>query len=360
MVQKKLFPDLAESEVEAEPPASRLGEVRVVRPVRNQIQMVMQDLDATLPQDHSARAIWDMLERLDLSGFYASIQSVVGGPGRPASDPAVLLGLWVYATAEGVGSARKLARLCGEHDGFRWLCGGVPVDYHLLSDFRSEHQQAMDELLTKIVGVLMSEELVSLKEVAQDGVRVRASAGSGSFRRKERLEQHLEAARDQVRRLAQEREHPDTGESKRERAAQERAGRERVERVVPKVIEVFRLKAVVPVHQRGTRLVLRVPVTMRLHGGDPGRPPESLGGQPFRLAPPAIRTQARAARHARGASVEIVDVPGRVLGERVGRRDTQPVSVRGWRVRRQVSREVGPGVRPRDAPRATVGPVQTP
>ena len=153
---------------------------------------------------------------MDLSGFYASIQSVVGGPGRPASDPAVLLSLWVYGTVEGVGSARKLGRLCQEHDGFRWLCGGVPVDYHLLSDFRTEHQQVMDELLTRIVGVLMAEELVSLKEVAQDGVRVRASAGSGSFRRKERLEQHLEAAREQVRRLSEEREHPDPGESKRE------------------------------------------------------------------------------------------------------------------------------------------------
>ena len=225
------FGELPESEPKAEVSATRADEVRVVRPVRNQLQMVMQDLDGTLPQDHPARAIWDMLERLDLGRFYASIQSVQGGPGRPASDPAVLLGLWVYATVEGVGSARKLSRLCQEHDGFRWLCGGVPVDYHLLSDFRSEHQEALDELLTQIVGVLMAEELLDLKEVAQDGVRVRASAGSGSFRRRERLEQHLEAAREQVGRLAEEREHPDRGVSKRERAARERVGRERVERV---------------------------------------------------------------------------------------------------------------------------------
>ena len=225
------FPELPESEAKTGVGATRPDETRVVRPVRNQLQMVMQDLDASLPQDHPARAIWDMLEQLDLSGFYASIQSVRGGPGRPASDPAVLLGLWVYATVEGVGSARKLSRLCQEHDGFRWLRGGVPVDYHLLSDFRTEHQQALDELLTQIVGVLMAEELVDLKEVAQDGVRVRASAGSGSFRRKERLEQHLRGAREQVRRLADQREHPDRGESKRERAAMERAGRERLLRV---------------------------------------------------------------------------------------------------------------------------------
>ena len=225
------FPDLVDAGLKAEAPATRPDEARVVRPVRNQVQMVMQDLDASLPQDHPARAIWDMLERLDLGRFYVSIQSVQGGPGRPASDPAVLLGLWVYATVEGVGSARKLARLCQEHDGFRWLCGGVPVDYHLLSDFRREQREALDELLTQIVGVLMAEELVELKEVAQDGVRVRASAGSGSFRRKERLEQHLEAARGQVRRLADQREHPDPGVSKRERAARERAARERLEGV---------------------------------------------------------------------------------------------------------------------------------
>ncbi len=199
--ERMLFADLAESEPKSEPLGTRAEEARVVRPVRNQLQMVMQDLDATLRPDHPARAIWDMLERLDLGRFYASIQSVQGGPGRPASDPAVLLGLWVYATVEGVGSARKLARLCEEHDGVRGLRGGVPVDYHLLSDFRTEHQEALDELLTQIVGVLMAEELVELKEVAQDGVRVRASAGSGSFRRKERLEQHLEGAREQVRRL---------------------------------------------------------------------------------------------------------------------------------------------------------------
>ena len=123
--------------------------------MRNQIQMVMQDLDATLGQDHPARAIWSasggwsgwtLVDFMRLSSRLCPPQA----DGRPASDPAVLLGLWVYATSEGVGSARKLARLCREHDGFRWLCGGVPVDYHLLSDFRSEYQQAMDELLTQI------------------------------------------------------------------------------------------------------------------------------------------------------------------------------------------------------------------
>ncbi len=141
MEQTSLFPELGKGSERKGIEPTRREDARVRRPVRNQIQMVIQDLEATLPEDHQARAIWDFLERLDLSAFYASIQAVQGSPGRPASDPQVLLALWVYATVEGVGSARKLARLCREHDAFRWLCGGVPVDYHLLSDFRVEHKK---------------------------------------------------------------------------------------------------------------------------------------------------------------------------------------------------------------------------
>ena len=231
MEQTSWFSDLPEMGVRVPVGPTRREEARVVRPVRNQIQFLMQDLDATLAEEHQVRAIWDFLDRLDLSAFYASIQAVEGGPGRPASDPQVLLALWVYATVEGVGSARKLDRLCREHDAFRWLCGGVPVDYHLLSDFRGEHQEALNELLTQIVATLMAENLVTLEEVAQDGMRVRASAGSGSFRRKAGLEECLEVAQARVGRLAKEREHPDPGVTRRERAARERAAQERLERV---------------------------------------------------------------------------------------------------------------------------------
>lgn len=231
MEQTSWFPDMPECGEGRSVEPTRPQDTRVVRPVRNQVQFLMQDLDATLPEDHQARVIWDFLDRLDLSAFYASIQAVQGGPGRPASDPQVLLALWVYATVEGVGSARKLARLCREHDAFRWLCGGVPVDYHLLSDFRREHQEALDELLTQIVATLMAQGLVTLAEVAQDGMRVRASAGASSFRREKSLKGCLEKAQEQVERLAKEREHPDPGVTRRERAARERAAQERLERV---------------------------------------------------------------------------------------------------------------------------------
>jgi len=190
-----------------------------------------RDLDSLLTEEHPARAIWALLEGLELSAFYAAIKAVLDRPGHPATDPRVLLALWVYATVEGVGSARRLARLSDEHDAYRWLRGGAPINYHMLSDFRVAHQAALDDLLTQIVASLMAAEAVTLQQVAQDGMRVRASAGAASFRRRQTLETCLGAARERVERLAQEREHPDPGVSQRERAARERGARERLARV---------------------------------------------------------------------------------------------------------------------------------
>lgn len=206
-------------------------QARVLRPMRQQLQWVPLDMEKTVAQDHPVRAIWDILENLDLSAFYASIKAVLDRPGRPTTDPKVLLALWLLAVVDEVGSARKLARLCEEHDAYRWLCGGVPINYHMLSDFRVAHQKALDDLLTQIVGSLMAAGAVTLERVAQDGMRVRASAGASSFRRKQTLEDCLKEARSKVEKLANEREHPDPGISQREQKARERVARERVQRV---------------------------------------------------------------------------------------------------------------------------------
>ncbi len=210
---------------------TRPEEARVVRADRQQLQWAATDLESLLSQDHAARVIWGFLDELDLSAFYGAIKAVANRPGRPTTDPQVLLALWLLATVESVGSARRLARLCEEHDAYRWLCGGVPINYHMLSDFRVDHQQALDDLLSQIVASLMAAGAVKLERVAQDGMRVRASAGASSFRRKKGLEACLEVARAQVERLAQEREHPDPGVTRRQQAARERAAREREDRV---------------------------------------------------------------------------------------------------------------------------------
>ena len=231
MTQSPLFPLPEPRALDAVSPTAP-EHARVLRPKRNQLAWMPRDLDAALAPDHAARAIWDFLNQLDLSAFYGAIKAVLDGPGRPTTDPRVLLALWLLATTEGIGSARQLARLCEEHDAYRWLCGGVPINYHMLADFRVAQRAALDDLLSQIVASLMAAGAVTLERVAQDGMRVRASAGASSFRRKDTLDACLEEARAQVARLVQEREEPDPrGVSARQQAARERAARERVERV---------------------------------------------------------------------------------------------------------------------------------
>src|SRR3954452_24765581 len=136
--------------------------------------MPLEDL---LDSDHQARLVWDFCSGLDLAPLYDQIRSRVGGPGHPAIDPRLCVALWLYATLEGVGSARALAWLCSHHHAFRWICGGVSVNHHTLSDFRVGHDDLLDRLLTHSVAVLREEGLVDLNRVAHDGMRVRASAG---------------------------------------------------------------------------------------------------------------------------------------------------------------------------------------
>ena len=207
------------------------GKPRLRVPIRNQIEMQWVSLDEALDSDHQVRIVWAAVCRLDLKSWLSEIKAVERHVGRDATDPRLLLALWIFATLKGIGSARELDRLCRESLPYKWLCGGVSVNYHMLSDFRSQGGEKWDDLLTQIVAVLLSADLVSMERVAQDGMRVRASAGKSSFRRRDRLEEYLDEARQQVqalKRLAEE----DTAElTKRQRAARERAARERQERI---------------------------------------------------------------------------------------------------------------------------------
>ena len=217
---------------------------RVVEAERQQMRLAPVNLDALVPADHRVRMIWQMVERLDLAPFYAAIAARGSTPGRPALDPKILLTLWLYAVSEGVGSARQLERLCGRDDAYRWICGGVTPNHHTLSDFRVGHGPQLDALLTQLLAALMRSGIVQLRRVAQDGMRVRAAAGGGSFRRGRTLARCLAQAEAQIARLRAELATDRGAASARERAAQERAARERAARVeralaeLPKVAQV--------------------------------------------------------------------------------------------------------------------------
>jgi transposase len=199
---------------------------RVVRPDRAQLYWDMIDLESQIAADHLARVVWAFVDGLDLSALYDAIRARDDVAGRPTADPKVLLAVWLYATAEGIGSARAVERLCRTHSAYRWLLGGVPVNYHGLSDFRSGHGELLDRVLTESVASLAASGLIDLDEVAADGTKVQANAGRGSFRGREALERFEAAARGRVSRLKAEVDaDPGAGERRR-RASAERAAKD--------------------------------------------------------------------------------------------------------------------------------------
>lgn len=204
---------------------------KLSRPERHQTAWQTCSLDELIPDDHRVRTVWGYVERLDVSPLEREVRSREGAAGRPAIDPRLLLGLWLYATIDGVGSARLLARLCEDSLPYRWLCGGVTVNHHTLADFRVGHQAFLSDLLTRSVGALLHQGLVRLERVAQDGVRVRAAAGAPSFRRRSTLRDCLREAREQVTALERELAEEPGHDSLRRQAARIRAATEREQRI---------------------------------------------------------------------------------------------------------------------------------
>ena len=228
MTGESLFGGLPEQKT---PAAVGRGAARLRLPERGQVDLHWAALDDLIADDHPVRAVWAFVAGLDLSALHEAIEAREGKPGHPPAAPELLMALWLWATVDGVGSARRLDALCKEHLAYRWLCGGVSMNYHSLSDFRVAHGAVLDGLLAGGVAALVEAGLVALETLAQDGLRVRASAGAGSFRRKQRLEELRRAAAARIARLSAELEADPASGDKRRRAAAERAAREREARI---------------------------------------------------------------------------------------------------------------------------------
>jgi transposase len=207
--------------------------VRVPRmrsPDRSQVDPNPRIIDDLIPLGHKARLIWELVKGLDMTALYDRIKAVKGHPGRPPIDVRVLTALWLYATTESTASARELCRRCYDCDPFKWIRGGVDVNYHTLSDFRTDHPQWLKKQVVTTIAAMRAEGLANLDSIGQDGMRVRASAGNASFKRAETLEQLLEEAEQHWDDLQEEFEQ-ETELSARQQAAQERAAREKIERL---------------------------------------------------------------------------------------------------------------------------------
>lgn len=225
---------VSQAAVPAKPPPDLSLPPRLRTAERQQLLSPLR-IDDLIESDHPARTVWRFAQGLDLTVLYDHIRARGPIAGRPAIDPRLLVALWLYATLAGVKSANALADLCVHHDAYFWLAGGIAVNAHTLSDFRVQDGDFLEQLLTHSVTVLRQQGVVDLDRVAQDGMRVRASAGAASFRRRATLAKLLQEAQAEVQRL----QPPAAGlptaaqpePSAQQRGAQRRHAHERVERI---------------------------------------------------------------------------------------------------------------------------------
>jgi len=206
------------------------GSARTKCPERTQVEMQLLSLDQWLDADHRVRIVWQYVDSLDLSEFYASLKATERNVGRDAIDPRILFALWLFATLEGVTSARRIAELTERDIPYMWICGGVSVNYHRLSDFRVDHGELLERILIDSIAVLIHNDLITLSTVGQDGMRVRASAGSGSFRRQDSLAEARQKAQAHVDQLKAAEDDP-SANHRRSAAAKQRAAREKLARI---------------------------------------------------------------------------------------------------------------------------------
>ena len=204
---------------------------RLIPIIRTQSELREICLEDMLPGDHRARLLWQFAEGLDLTRSLSRIKSREGEGGRPAHDPRMLLALWLYATSQGIGSARRVSELCQTDVAYRWLSGDVHPNYHALSDFRSQGGKQLDDLMRQLLTGLVSNHILTLRRVSQDGVKVRAHAGAASFRREPSLKEIEARVKRQIEDLKKELDADPAASSRREQAARERSLKEKADKV---------------------------------------------------------------------------------------------------------------------------------
>jgi transposase len=205
----------------------------------NRRQSVLRavDVEQLIPASHPARLFWDVTGQLDLSAYYGAIKSKRGRAGRPTFDPRLLITVWLYAYQRGIGSAREIERMCKTDPGLQWLTGLDTINHHSLSDFRVEHDEALQGLFEQVLGMLLLEKLIKRERVTQDGTKILARVRNNSFRREGRIREHLEAARKHIAEMGDPCAQPN-----RQQSAQRRAARERAENLAVALAEIEKLQ----------------------------------------------------------------------------------------------------------------------
>jgi transposase len=212
------------------------GNARVQLPQRHQAEIFGRSLDQLIRDDHLVRTVVGYCESLDLSELYAPIKATRENLGRTPIDPRILFELWLFATLEGENSGRRIDELCKRDLAYMWICGEVSVNYHTICDFRTQHSALLERILTDSIALLHLNGLVKLETIAHDGMRVRANAGSGSFRRQGSLEESRASAEAFLSQLDDDDDNDD--QRRGQDAARKRAARERLDRLEAACLEM--------------------------------------------------------------------------------------------------------------------------
>lgn len=222
------------------------GNARVKTPQRAQVSMHFFSLDQMIREDHLARTVVKYVDSLDLTDLYDEIKSTRGNAGRDAIDPRMLFALWLFATLEGENSGRRIARLCERDFAYLWICGGVSINYHTICSFRTDHGDLLEQILTDSIAVLQYHDLIQLETIAQDGMRVRASAGSGSFRTQGTLEKNRQTAEDYLKQLNDQQQNDEQNDddppTRGQTAARQRAASEKHQRIEHACLEMEQMQ----------------------------------------------------------------------------------------------------------------------
>jgi transposase len=249
-------------------PRPKHGQLKLSSVNRQQTKLVNLCVEELIAADHKARAIDQLVQRLNLSAFTGSLKTTKGCPGRAAWPPSLLLSVWVYAYSEGISSAREIERMMPWEPGLQWLSGVETVNAHTLADFRVEHKAALDELFVQLLTVLEEGGFVDLGQVMHDGTKIRAQAGADSYRREKHVRDRLAKARAVVEELSDP--HAEGTAKTRKQAAQERAARERVEKMEAALAEIATQQSdkTEAADQEAVRVSVSEPEARRMKHGD--------------------------------------------------------------------------------------------
>lgn len=216
--------------------------VRLKKPNREQMVMAAIDVEELIAADHAARAIWELVGRLDLRAYVEKIKSVEGMAGRPGWDPQLLISMWIYAYSDGVNSAREIERLCGHDPAYRWLAGMEKINHHTLSDFRVEHKEELDGLFAQLLGLLRAGGLITLERVTQDGTKIKAFASNKSFKREDKIKESIRLAKVYIQEMDQIGEEEMNRRRMKARARAAREKKETLEKALEELQKVRKTK----------------------------------------------------------------------------------------------------------------------